>query len=127
MSRLPASPAESLDRTIARLLTIGSYVSIALLVVGVLLMVIVGRSPLDPIPHDFDPGTLVGDILAGRPDGPLWLGLVVLLATPSARVAASVVGYRRSGDRAMAWVGLAILAVVASGVVIGVVLGGSGA
>lgn len=126
MSRQPAPTTESLDRTVAHLLTIGSYVSIALLVIGVLLMALVGRSPLDPVPHDFDPGALVRDVLAGRPDGPLWLGLVVLLATPSARVAASIVGYLREGDRAMVWVGVAILAVVASGVAVGVVLGGAG-
>ena len=65
-------------------------------------------------------------MLAGRPDGVLWLGLVVLLATPSARVAASIAGYLRTGDRAMVGVGLAILAVVAGGVVVGVLLGGSG-
>ena len=127
MSRPPTSTSDSIDRTVAHLLTIGSYVGITLLAAGVLLMVAVGRSPLDTPAHDFDPGALVGDLLAGRPDGPLWLGLVVLLATPSARVAASVLGYGRSGERPMVWVGLAILAVVASGVVVGVLLGGSGA
>jgi uncharacterized membrane protein len=118
--------ADTIDLAIARLLTVGSYVGMTLLVVGVLLMVVVGRSPLDTPPHDFDPGALVGDILAGRPDGVLWLGLVVLLATPAARVAASVAGYVRNGERAMAGVGLAILAVVAGGVVVGVLLGSGG-
>ena len=118
--------ADAIDRTVARLLTIGTYLSVGLLIVGVALMVAVGRSPLDPPPHDFDPGALLGDILAGRPDGALWLGLVVLLATPSARVGASILGYARSGERAMSGVGLAILAVVACGVAIGVLLGSAG-
>ena len=123
----PRTPGtDTIERTVARLLIVGTYVSLALLVVGVLLMAIAGRSPLDPPAHDFDPALLVGDILAGRPDGVLWIGLVVLLATPSARVAASIVGYVRSGERAMAWVGLAILAVVGCGVVIGVLLGSVG-
>lgn len=126
MTARRSTGADAIDRTVARLLTVGTYVSVALLVVGVLLMVVVGRSPLDAPPHDFDPGALVGDILAGRPDGVLWLGLVVLLATPAARVAASVVGYVRNGERAMAGVGLAILAVVAGGVVVGVLLGAGG-
>ena len=119
--------AEAIDLTVARLLTVGTYLSVALLAGGVLLMAAVGRSPLDPPAHDFDPGALLGDVLAGRPDGLLWLGLVILLATPSARVAASVLGYMRNGERAMIGVGLAILAVVAGGVVVGVVLGGPGA
>jgi uncharacterized membrane protein len=117
---------DTIELTVARLLIVGTYVSLALLVVGVLLMAVTGRSPLDPPAHAFDPALLVGDILAGRPDGVLWIGIVVLLATPSARVAASIVGYLRSGERAMAWVGLAILAVVAGGVVIGVLLGSVG-
>jgi uncharacterized membrane protein len=122
-----AGAADALDLIVARLLTVGTYVSVALLAGGVLLMAAVGRSPLDSPAHDFDPGALVGDVLAGRPDGLLWLGLVMLLATPSARVAASIAGYLRNGERAMVAVGLAILTVVAGGVVVGVLLGGSGA
>lgn len=119
--------SDAIDLTVARLLSIGTYVSVALLVLGVALMVVVGRSPLDTPAHGFDPGALVGDLLAGRPDGALWIGLVVLLGTPAARVGASVIGYARAGDRAMTLVGSAILGVVALGVVVGVVLGTGGA
>jgi len=126
MTERRSAGADAIDLTVARLLTVGTYLSVALLAGGVLLMAAVGRSPLDAPAHDFDPGALFGDLLAGRPDGLLWLGLVILLGTPSARVAASIAGYLRSGERAMAGVGLAILAVVASGVVVGVLLGGTG-
>jgi uncharacterized membrane protein len=126
MTSRQSAGADAIDLTVARLLTVGTYLGVALLAAGVLLMAVVGRSPLDPLPHDFDPGVLVGDVLAGRPDGPLWIGLVILLATPAARVAASIVGYVRTGERAMAGVGLAILGVVAGGVAVGVILGGSG-
>ncbi len=126
MTRPRLAATDTIERTVSRLLIVGTYASLALLVVGVVLMAITGRSPLDVPPHDFDPGLVIGDILAGRPDGVLWVGLVVLVATPAARVAASVVGYLRSGERGMAWVGLAILAVVAGGVVIGIVLGSVG-
>jgi uncharacterized membrane protein len=115
--------ANALDLTIARILTIGSYVGVGLLIVGVGLMVAVGRSPLDQPTHGFDPGLIIGDIVAGRPDGPLWVGLLILLVTPASRVAASLVGYLRSGERQMAIVSLAILGVIAVGVVVGVVLG----
>ena len=123
----PAGPATDptgvrLDLAIARLLSIGTYLGIALLAAGLGLMLLTARSPFDP-PLPFNPGRLPGDLGAGRPEGALWLGLLVLIATPSARVAASLIGYRRSGERGMVAVSAAILVVVAAGVLIGVVLG----
>ena len=46
----------------------------------------------------------------------IWLGLVVVVATPSARVAASLVGYARSGERLMAAVAVLILVVIGASV-----------
>jgi uncharacterized membrane protein len=113
---------DRLDLAIARLLSIGTYVGIGLLAVGFGLMLLAARSPLDPhVP--FDPGRLAGDVSAGRPEGALWLGLLVLIATPSARVAASLIGYRGAGERGMMAVSAAILLVVAVGVAVGVALG----
>ena len=113
---------DPLDLTIARILTVGSYLSVALIAVGVALMAVNGRSPLDTAPP-FDATAIVGDILAARPTGFLWLGLLILLATPATRVAASLIGYVRSGERQMIVVSVAILVVIFGGVVIGVVLG----
>lgn len=115
--------SDALDITIARLLTVGSYVGVSLLLVGVALMALAGRSPLDPPAHGFDPGAIPGDVAAGRPEGALWLGFLALLATPAARVTASLSGYIRSGEREMVIVSVAILLVIVAGVVIGVVLG----
>jgi uncharacterized membrane protein len=115
--------ANALDLTIARILTIGSYLSVAFLVIGVALMAIHGTSPLDQPADGFDPALIIGDIVAGRSDGPLWLGLLILLVTPASRVAASLVGYTRTGERQMVIVSLAILGVIAAGVVVGVALG----
>jgi uncharacterized membrane protein len=105
----PASP--SLERTIARLLTIGTYLSIGLLIVGVVLMAVSGIGPLSGGPA-FDPATLVGDLAALRPAAFLWLGLIVVIATPSARVAVSGIGYARRGERAMTIVAGLILFVI---------------
>ena len=124
-SRSTVAPGgtDPLDLTIARILTVGSYLSVALIVVGVALMAVDGRSPLDrPFPG-FDPTALGADIVAGRPEGFLWLGLVILLATPATRVTASLVGYIRTRERQMIAVSIGILAVIFGGVVIGVVLG----
>jgi uncharacterized membrane protein len=109
-----ASPAggAGLERTIARLLTIGTYASIALLVVGAALMIGNGIGPLSGGPA-FDLGRLAPDLTAFRPAGVIWLGLVVVVATPAARVAASLVGYARRGERTMAIVAALILLVIA--------------
>jgi len=103
---------DDLDRTIARLLTAGTYVSVALLAIGVALMAGAGLSPLAGGPA-FDPARLAADVVGLRPEGFLWLGLIAAIATPSLRVAASFLGYIRRGERAMAVVALLILGVIA--------------
>jgi uncharacterized membrane protein len=117
-----ASPAAStpgratlgpdLERSIARLLTIGTYASIGLLAVGVVLMLADGIGPLSGGPA-FDATRLVPDLVALRPAGFLWLGLIAAVATPAARVLASLIGYARRGEREMAIVASLILAVIA--------------
>jgi uncharacterized membrane protein len=117
-----ASPAAStpgqanlgpdLERSIARLLTIGTYASIGLLAVGVILMLANGIGPRSGGPA-FDATRLVPDLVALRPAGFLWLGLIAAVATPAARVLASLIGYARRGEREMAIVASLILVVIA--------------
>ena len=111
-----------LEATIAQLLSIGTYASIGLIVVGVVLLLVAGTSPLDT-PPAFDLGRIPADLAALRPTGFLWLGIVGLLATPAARVVAALVGYARSGERRMVVVALLILVVIAVGVAVGTAAG----
>ena len=111
-SIVPVAGPAGLERPIARLLTLGTYLSIALLATGALLMLGQGTGPLSGGPA-FDPGTIAGDVVALRPAGFIWLGLIVVVATPAARVAASLVGYVRLGERMMAVVAGLILLVIA--------------
>ena len=108
---------DDLDRTIARLLTAGTYVSVGLLTIGVALMAVAGLSPLAGGPA-FDGYRLAGDLAGLRPEGFLWLGLIAAIATPSLRVAASLLGYLRRGERLMAIVALLILGVIALSVLL---------
>jgi uncharacterized membrane protein len=55
---------------------------------------------------------LPGRLASGEPAAITQLGLVVLLATPVARVAASVIGFALEGDRLYAAVTLAVLVVL---------------
>jgi len=104
-----------LEHSIARLLGVGTYISIGLLAVGVVLMAGHGIGPLSGGPP-FDLTRLGPDLIALRPAGFLWLGLLAVVATPAARVAASLVGYARRGERAMAAIAVLILLVIATSV-----------
>jgi len=108
--RVPRRHAD-LDTQIARLLTAGTYVSIGLLAIGVLGMLAAGQSPFAGGPS-FAPGRLIPDLVALRPEGFLWLGLIAVISTPSLRVAASLIGYLRSGERAMAVISALILGII---------------
>jgi uncharacterized membrane protein len=111
------APPATLERSIARLLTIGTYASVVLLLVGVALMLAGGIDPRSGGPA-FDPATLVSDLLALRPAGFIWLGIVVVVATPAARVFAALLGYARGGERTMAVVAGLILVVIALSVML---------
>jgi uncharacterized membrane protein len=115
-------PSASLEHTIARLLTIGTYLSIALLVIGLGLRLATGSGP--SAGPAFDLTRLVTDLLGLKPEGFLWLGLVVVVATPAARVVASLVGYLRRGEPRMAIVAALILLVIAASVALAVGLEG---
>jgi uncharacterized membrane protein len=112
-----------LESAIGGVITLGTYLAVGLVAVGVALMAATGQSPLAPAPP-FDSRALAAGVAALRPEPFLWLGLVIAIGTPSARVLASFVGYLARGERLMAAISLAILAVIAIGVGIAVVTGG---
>jgi uncharacterized membrane protein len=115
---VPAGDA-ALERQLGRLLQVGTYVAIALVALGTMLLLATGTSPLAGVPP-IDPGQVVSDLLAFRPAGFLWAGIVVVISLPSLRVLASVVGYARQGERRMLAVGILVLLVLAVGAIVGV-------
>ena len=104
------------ERAIGRLMVSVTYAAVAFLVIGVATMAAAGVSPLDP-PPPFAPESLVADLLALRPEAWLWLGLFAVIATPIARVVAAAASYLRNGERRMLLISIAILVVIAIGVV----------
>jgi uncharacterized membrane protein len=113
---------DSLESALARVLQAGTYASIALVAVGCVLLLAGGISPLAGGPP-FRPGEILGDVLAMRPAGLLWLGIVGTVATPALRVAGALVGFWRRGERTMVAVAILVLAVVGAGVIIGLLTG----
>lgn len=119
----PSDPADRIEITIARVLGIGALVAVVLLAVGVALMVASGIDPEAVTFPALDPARLVGDLLALRPEGFLWAGLVVVIATPVARVIGELMGFAMRGDRAMALVAAGILVVIGLSVAAAMVTG----
>lgn len=69
------------------------------------------------------PGELFRGVLALKPFAIAQLGLALLIATPVARVAASVVAFARARDRLYAVITLYVLAVLAVSFLLGQVAG----
>ena len=116
--RSPGDPVLDLDLTVAAVLNAGTIVAVGILGIGVAAMALTGRSPLElPFPA-LDLARLPADVVALRPEGFLWLGLLAVIATPLSRVAASLLGYLRQGERTMVFISLAILGVIAASVLI---------
>jgi uncharacterized membrane protein len=114
--RSPQHRARAFDRRIGRLLIVVTYVAVVLLTIGVVLLIAAGISPLAGGPQ-LDLGHLAADLVALRPAAFLWLGILAVIATPVSRVIAAAVGFARLGDRWMVGVAVAILLVIALGVV----------
>ena len=104
------------ERQIGRLIVRITYLAVALLGVGVVSMVATGVSPLDAVPT-LDAAGLIAAIGGLRPEGVIWLGLMAVIATPIIRVLAAALAYARGAEWRMVAISIAILAVIASGVV----------
>lgn len=109
------------DSTVGRLMIAMTYVAVVLLAIGVILMIANGISPLVGGPV-FDAGVVLEELRAGVPTGFIWLGLIVVIATPIVRVAVSSVGFAREGQWRMVGVGLGILAIIAVGILTSIAL-----
>jgi uncharacterized membrane protein len=100
------------ESTIGRLLIALTYVATALLLVGVLLMLASGISPLSGGPR-LDVASLPIDLATLTPSGFLWLGLLAVIAIPISRVVAAAIAFARAGERGMVGIALTILVVLA--------------
>jgi uncharacterized membrane protein len=113
-----------LEARISRLLVVGTYLAIGLVLLGVIGMLASGVDPLALATPPFDLRQIPADIAAGRPEGFLWLGLVAVLALPLGRVVVAGVGFLAAGDTRLALVSLAVLLVVTGSIVAAVGLEG---
>jgi uncharacterized membrane protein len=125
VSANPTSPADraasaaralAAERLIGRLLIGVTYVSVGLLVIGVALMVADSISPTSGGPP-LDLATLGSQLVALEPAAFLWLGMLAVVAAPIGRVIVAAVAYAREADWLMLGISIAILVVIAIGVI----------
>jgi len=107
--------ARTAEQRIGRLLITMTYVSVALLALGVLLLLAAGASPLDGGPP-LDAAALGAQLTRLDPAGFLWLGLLAVIAAPISRVVLAGAAYGRDRDWSMVAVAVVILAIIAVGV-----------
>jgi uncharacterized membrane protein len=119
----PEARRRIFERRIGRLLIAATYVSVGLLLIGVVLMLAAGISPLSSGPP-LDPSTLVSGLVALEPAAFLWLGLLAVLATPISRVVAAAIGFARTGEWMLVGAAIGILATIALSIASVVVFGG---
>lgn len=106
----PASAAVSLT------LALGVSASLAAMAAGYVLALVRGG----PLPAAATPiGELAAGLLSADPGAVMSLGLLLLLATPAARVAVLVWQFSRRREWAFAAISLTVLAVLAASVAIG--------
>ena len=103
----------ALEAAVGRLLIVGTWLAMGLILAGVALMFATG---VDPFAHGavppFDPPQIVPDLLALRPEGFLWAGIVLVIALPIGRVVVAGVGFLAAGDGRLALVSLLVFLVV---------------
>lgn len=113
MTSPAGSGPEPVAKAAARLLSAGTRASVVLVAAGVGLMLAAGLMPVSDRGPDLDPSAILADVVAMRPAGLTWMGLLLTVSLPTARVALALAGYVRSRDRRAAALAASVLAVLA--------------
>ncbi len=117
--------AYAMEAAVGRLLVVGTWLAMGLVLVGVVLMLASGVDPLDhgAVPA-FRFAEIPGQLVALRPEGFLSTGIVLIVALPIGRVIVSGLGFLAARDLRMAGISLAVLLVVLVSVVSSIALEG---
>jgi uncharacterized membrane protein len=113
LARRPRLDPAAVESIIGRMLVIGDYVAMVFILIGVLGMLANSINPMTAIvPTSFDLASIPADIVALRPEGFLWLGIVTVIALPIGRVVFAGVSLLAAGERRLALVAMGVLLVV---------------
>jgi uncharacterized membrane protein len=110
----PLGRPDPVTQAVARLLGAGILASVSLVAAGVVLLAAAGLVPTQDHGPAADAAAILADLVALRPAGLLWVGLLVTLALPTARVALALLGFIRARDRRAALVAAGVLSALAA-------------
>jgi len=118
------APLRTVEKVVSRVLRIGVILSATIICLGLGLLAVKGiitnEMRIDAaIPYPRDLGALLSGLLALDPASVIALGLVVLIATPIARVSVSIVAFALERD----WRYVAVTALVLTILIAGIILG----
>jgi uncharacterized membrane protein len=117
MREVEIAANESPNAMVSRLLSIGITAALGLIALGLVLAVL---RPIPAQPEATPFAQLPAAVLHGDPIALVSLGLVVLLATPAARVVALAIAYARRREWSFAAIALTVLSVLVLSFVIGI-------
>ncbi len=124
-NRRTSDTAFAMEAVIGRLLVVGTWLAMALVLVGVLLML---ASGVDPLSHGaippYRPADIPAELAALQPVGFLWAGITLIVLLPIGRVVVSGFGFLAARDLRMAGVSLAVFLVVAVSILSAIALEG---
>jgi uncharacterized membrane protein len=105
--------AARLEARIGRLMVWAVYTAMALIAIGIGLAIAAGIDPLAyGLAPALDPAGIVSAMVALRPEGFLWAGIVLIIAIPIGRVVVAGIGFLATGERRFALISLLVLLVV---------------
>ena len=110
--------ADAIETLAARLLVVGTYLAVGLILIGVLGMLAQGIDPMSATAPTFDPTAIPSDIASLQPAGFIWAGIVVVMTLPIGRVVVAGAGFFASGERRLALVSALVVLVVALSLVV---------
>ena len=110
--------AYAIESLVARILVVGTWVAVGLILIGVLGMIASGIDPMahPPVPA-FDLAAIPGDLVALRPAGFIWTGILVVMALPIGRVVVAGAGFFAAGERRLALISALVILVVGLSIV----------
>ena len=106
---------------VGAVLSRGTWLIIGLVGLGTIMMLAAGRPLLQLPGPPFDPLELIADLFSLRPEGFLWLGLLLTVALPTARTLVAFWGFLRQGDRRASLVAGGVLGLLALSVLVALV------
>ena len=111
--------SRTLESRVARVLTVGTLIGFCFLVIGLVAMAATGIGPTSKPWPALDLGPLVSDLRGLRASGFLWLGLGIVVLTPTARVVASGFGFAANREWRMALISVGIVSVILLSAILG--------